>query len=111
MATRQLHLELLLGKPVLDSTGKCVGRIEEVRAEKQGNEWVIQEYLIGSAALLERLSAWTIGLKMLHLFGARKLYGGYRVPWEKIDLTDPEHLRLHCSLEELKTLSEQQEED
>ena len=109
MATRELHLELLLGKPVTDSTGKCIGRIEEVRAEQQGDEWVIQEYLVGSAALLERLSAWTIGVKILHLFGARKLYGGYRVPWEKMDLADFEHPRLHCSLEELKTLSEEQE--
>lgn len=109
MASRELHLELLLGKPVIDATGKRVGRIEEVRAEQQGNEWVIQEYLVGSTALLERLSAWTIGLKILHLFGALKLYGGYRVPWEKMDLTDPEHPRLHCSLEELNTLSEQQE--
>ena len=32
MTTREIHLELLLGKPVLDSTGKAVGRIEEVRA-------------------------------------------------------------------------------
>ena len=44
MATRELHLELLLGKPVTDSTGKCIGRIEEVRAKQQGDEWIIHEY-------------------------------------------------------------------
>ncbi|MEH1907315.1 hypothetical protein [Nostoc sp.] len=32
MTTRDIHLELLLSKPVLDSTGKAVGRIEEVCA-------------------------------------------------------------------------------
>jgi sporulation protein YlmC with PRC-barrel domain len=104
MAIRELHLELLLGKQVLDSTGKPVGRIEEVRAEKQGDEWVIQEYLIGSAALLERLSAWTIGLKILHLLGARKIYDGYRVPWDTLDLTDPDRPRLCCTLQELNKL-------
>ncbi|MEH2410672.1 alpha/beta fold hydrolase [Nostoc sp.] len=65
MTTREIHLELLLSKPVVDSTGKTVGRIEEVRAEQQGEEWIVKEYLIGYAAVLERLSAWTIGLKLL----------------------------------------------
>lgn len=57
MPNREIYLELLLGKQVLDSAGKPVGRIEEVTAEKEGGEWVIQEYLIGFPAVLERLSA------------------------------------------------------
>lgn len=44
MAT-EVHLELLLGKSVVDQAGKPVGRIEEVRAEQQVDEWVIHEYL------------------------------------------------------------------
>jgi sporulation protein YlmC with PRC-barrel domain len=107
MTTREIHLELLLGKPVLDSTGKTVGRIEEVRAQQQGQEWIVQEYLIGYAAALERLSAWTIGLGILHLLGAHKIHGGYTVPWDKLDLTDPNKPRLRCSLDELKSLDEQ----
>ena len=103
--THEVHLELLLGKRVLDQTGKPVGRIEEVRAEQQGDEWVIQEYLVGTAALLERLSAWTVGLGILHLLGARNIHGGYRIPWNQLDLTDPEHPRLHCTLQELRTFS------
>lgn len=104
MAT-EVHLELLLGKSVVDQAGKPVGRIEEVRAEQQGDEWVIHEYLIGTAALLERLSAWTIGLGILHLLGARKIHGGYKIPWENLDLSDPEHPRLRCTLQELQLLS------
>lgn len=109
MATREINLELLLGKQVLDSTGQSIGRIEEVRAEQQGDEWVIQEYLIGSAALLERLSAWTLGLSILRLLGARKLHGGYRVPWDKLDLTDPDRPRLCCGLQELHEISQELE--
>ncbi|BAY10656.1 hypothetical protein [Calothrix sp. NIES-2098] len=105
MANNEIHLELLLGKQVLDSNGKAIGRIEEVRAEKQGEEWLVQEYLIGYAAILERLSAWTIGLGILHLLGARKIYGGHKVPWDKLDLSNPDKPRLRCSLEELKSLS------
>ena len=103
MTTQELYLELLLSKQVVDATGKSIGRIEEVRAEQQGDEWVIQDYLIGTPALLERLSAWTIGLAILRLMGARKLQGGYKVPWDKLDLSDPEHPRLSCTLEELKS--------
>lgn len=110
MKTREIHLEQLLGRRVLDSTGKPVGRLEEVRAEQKGADWVIQEYLVGLPALLERLSAWTIALGILHLFGARKIHGGYRVPWEQLDLANPEHLRLRCTLQELKELSEQQQD-
>ncbi|MBH8565569.1 hypothetical protein I8748_25920 [Nostoc sp. CENA67] len=104
MTTREVHLELLLGKSVLDLTGKAIGRIEEVRAEQQGREWIVTEYLIGYAATLERLSAWTIGLKILHLLGAYKIHGSYRVPWDKLDLTDPDKPRLLCSLNDLKLL-------
>ena len=106
----EIHLELLLGKPVLDSTGKAIGRIEEVRASKQAEEWVVREYLIGYAAVLERLSAWTIGLGILHLLGAHKIHGGYTVPWDKLDLTNPNQPRLRCSLDELKSLSQQPED-
>nr|WP_039739632.1 hypothetical protein [Hassalia byssoidea] len=106
----EIHLELLLGKTVLDSTGKAIGRIEEVRASKQGEEWIVQEYLIGYAAILERLSAWTVGLGILHLLGAHKIHSGYTIPWDKLDLTDPNKPRLRCSLDELKSLSQQPED-
>lgn len=106
----ELHLELLLGKQVHDFKGNSIGRIEEVRAEQQGDEWVIQEYLIGPAAILERLSAWTIGLAVLHLLGARKIHGGFSVPWHKLDLTDPTHPRLTCTIQELKQVDHQQEQ-
>lgn len=105
MTTREIHLELLLGRQVLDSTGKAIGRIEEICAEQQGEEWIIKEYLIGYAAILERLSAWNIGMAILHLLGAHKIHGGYKVPWNKLDLTDPQKPRLHCSLDELKSLA------
>jgi sporulation protein YlmC with PRC-barrel domain len=102
VAHREVHLELLLSKPVIDQAGQPIGRIEEVHVERLGDEWFVQEYLIGPAAILERLSAKPIGLKILHLLGARKLHTGYRVPWDKVDLTDPEKPRLLCNLHELK---------
>lgn len=78
-----------------------VGNTHCVRVEQQGDEWFIQEYLIGAIAILERLSAWTIGLGLLNFLGARKIHGGYRVPWDKLDLSEPNQPRLHCTLQEL----------
>jgi hypothetical protein len=48
------------------------------------------------------LSILNIGLEVLQRLGARQAQGGYIVPWEKLDLTDPEKPRLNCTLEELK---------
>ena len=109
MATRELHLELLLGKRVFDANGDRVGHIEEVRAEQQNDEWVIVEYLVGVAALVERLSAWHIGVGALRLLGARNLYKSYRIPWDKLDLSNPKRPQLMCTMEELKEISQQLE--
>jgi sporulation protein YlmC with PRC-barrel domain len=100
--SRELHLELLLSKKVSDTTGKVVGRIEEIIAQKQGDDWVIEEYLLGTTALIERLSAWHIGIGVLKLLGAQKFYTGYRVPWDKLDLSDPKHPKLTCHRDRLE---------
>lgn len=106
MSYQELRLQQLLGKQVMDTTGQNVGRIEEVRAMQQGEDWVIQEYLVGTTAILERLSAWTVGLKLLSLLGAHKIFSGYRIPWDKLDLTDPDRPLLRCSIEELKEINQ-----
>ncbi|HWC64656.1 MAG TPA: hypothetical protein VG777_01135, partial [Thermoanaerobaculia bacterium] len=54
-----IRLELALGCRVRAGNNRTIGRLEEVRAEKRGNEWFAREIHIGPAALLERLSAAT----------------------------------------------------
>ncbi|PSB27045.1 hypothetical protein [Stenomitos frigidus] len=110
MATNERHLELLLGRCVYDAADQRIGLIEEIRAEQVGDEWVIQEYLLGATAVLERLSAWSLGVGFLRLLGARKLHIGYRVPWNQLDLADVDRPRLRCTIEALQELREQQEE-
>ncbi len=104
MTARELHLELLLGKQILDLSDRPIGRLEEVVAEQQGENWVITAYLIGPIALMERFSAWTLGMAFLRLLGARKSHQGYRIPWDRLDLSDLDRLRLTCTVEELSTL-------
>ena len=90
--SRQVHLELLLGKPVLAQDGRRVGRIEEVRA---GEQQEITEFLIGEGALLERLSA-------IGLFRWKKK--GYRVRWDQIDWSNMDRPRLTCPVSDLARL-------
>lgn len=104
MAEKEIHLELLLGRRVLSASGKSVGRLEEIIVEQVKGEYIVQEYLIGTFALFERLSAWSIGRAVLKLFGLTKK-GGYRVTWDKLDLSDAEKPRLLCSVQELEKLS------
>lgn len=89
---REVHLELLLGTRVLSRDGRPVGRIEEIRA---GAHEEIVEFLIGEAALLERLSA--VGL-------FRRKKKGYRVRWDQIDWSDLKRPRLTCPVRELARL-------
>src|SRR3954471_3396220 len=100
----ELHLELLIGKRVLGEHGKPIGRLEEIVAEVKGTECLISEYHVGAYATFERLSAWSIGRAILRLFGARNRQKSYRVPWDKLDLGDPDRPQLRCAESELKTL-------
>lgn len=103
MVHNEIHLELLLGRRVVDAEGRHAGRLEEMRAELRADEWVITEFLVGRAALVERLSAWKIGMSLLRLLGSRKgAAAGYRVPWDKLDLSDPARPRLSCLCDELE---------
>jgi sporulation protein YlmC with PRC-barrel domain len=94
---KTIHLELLLGRQVRDSEGKKVGRILAVRAMVDGEDCVVREYHLGTAALLTRL-----GLSAGAIAGLPVHSEPLRVPWEVMDLSDPGKPRLKCSLAELK---------
>jgi sporulation protein YlmC with PRC-barrel domain len=99
----EVKLELLLGRRVVDADGVRVGRIEEVLAEREGDELLVTEFHVGTYGLFERLSLLHVGTGLLRFLGGRaKSPNPHRIPWEKMDLGDPEHPRLTCSIEELK---------
>ena len=102
MSAREIHLELLLGRPVCDADGRRVGSIEEVKVDTGSGEWRVAEYVTGAVGALERLASAGVGLWLVTLLGARKSAGGYRIPWQQLDLTDPVHPRLRCRKAELE---------
>lgn len=97
MKTRKVHLELLIGKLVRDPDNVKAGRILSVHAEIEGTECVVREYDLGAAALMENL-----GISILRVAHGVFRMEPLRVPWDQLDLSDPDHPRLRCRVAELK---------
>jgi hypothetical protein len=91
-----LRLDRLIGREVHTAGKRRVGRLEEFRAVRRGNRWIVTEYVIGAAGLTERL-----GLGARQILGLKQP-GGYVARWDQLDLSNPDHLRLTCPLEELR---------
>jgi sporulation protein YlmC with PRC-barrel domain len=100
----EVKLELLLGRRVVDANGERVGRIEEVLADRDGDELLVTQYLVGRYGLFERLSIFHIGMGLLRHLGSRAGSAHpHRIPWDKMDLSDADHPRLTCAINELKS--------
>ena len=108
MTAREVRLEHLLGRNVVDATGEVVGRLEEaiaeVRTHAGGSEHVVREFHVGKFAVLERLGAGPLGGGLLRLLGGKRFYEGYVVPWELMDLSDPERPVVRCVRSELQRI-------
>jgi hypothetical protein len=94
--TVNLRLDRLVGRSVYTANHRRLGRLEEFRAERHGTAWVITEYVIGAAGLLERL-----GLGARLVLGATRA-SGYIVRWDQLDLSNSERPTLRCSVENLQ---------
>lgn len=104
MKRQEIHLELLIGKRIFALNGASIGRLEEVRAELNNRgDCFVEEFLVGSYGILERLSLWRIARAMLRTVRVRRQ--GYRVRWEQLDLSDPQRPQLKCEVEELMTMT------
>ncbi len=94
--TRQIRVQELVGRRVVDVNGKVAGRIEEIRAVWRGDDCFVEDFELGTAALFERL-----GLSARRLVGWRGRAEPIRIPWQQLDLSDPETPRMRCAIEEL----------
>jgi sporulation protein YlmC with PRC-barrel domain len=92
-----INVELLLGTKVHDVNGEDVGRIEEFHVERDESSCRIDAYLVGASSLIDRLSAWTLVRPIAKLLNRRKLLTAYEIPWQDMDLSDPEHPKLRTA--------------
>ncbi len=98
MATKaDVRLEDLLGRVVRGQDGGVIGRLEEFRAEREGEHWVVTRYHIGPAALLERLA-------VRHLGVTWRSVKGYEARWDQLSLDDPQRPTLTCDRADLKAI-------
>ena len=97
MAERnERRLELLLGTRVHAQDGRAIGRLQEFRAEREHDYYVVTEYHVGPVGLAERLAVRHLG------FTLPGRVHGYSVRWDQLDIEDPDHPRLTCPVEELE---------
>jgi sporulation protein YlmC with PRC-barrel domain len=100
MAGREIRVERLLGRRVRDFNGEVIGRLEELRCETVGGETVVVEVHCGPAALIERLGGFLFQLPFFRYIPFERRE--YRVPWNQVDLANPDNPRLRCTREELQ---------
>lgn len=92
---RTVRLDLLMGHEVRDVDGRVVGRLEEVRVERRGSDWVATDFHMGAGAAVERFSA-----SVLSMPGHAQR--GWSATWEQMDWSDPLSLRVSCRRDELR---------
>jgi hypothetical protein len=106
MPGKPIAVENLLSRKVRDPSGRSAGRIEEIRATPSKDALLVYQYDLGPAALLERLAVGLHVFPMLRKIGVGPEHRGRCVPWEKMDLSDPQHPRTTCMREELQPLED-----
>jgi hypothetical protein len=93
--TADVRLDRLVGREVYTANNRRLGRLQEFRAERRGTTWVITEYLIGAAGLMERL-----GLGVRLILGITRATG-YVARWDQLDLSNPDRPTLRCTVDRL----------
>ena len=101
---KEIRVELLLSRKVHDVNGEKVGRIEEIRGEKGEKDFLVEAYLVGASALIERLAAWKL-VRPIRGILPKSIYSTYRIPWEEMDLSDPHHPRLTVPKDTLRRVA------
>lgn len=90
----EINAELLIGRKVHDINGEKVGRIEEFDVERGDKACTVEAYLIGASGVIDRLSAWSLIRPIARLLRPHHVLSVYRVPWDEMDLSDPQHPKL-----------------
>jgi hypothetical protein len=94
-----LRLDRLVGREVYTANNRRLGRLHELHAERRGSTWVITEYVIGGAGLVERLG---LGVRLVLGIARPK---GYVARWDQLDLSNPDRPRLTCPVQDLRRTS------
>lgn len=84
--SKHVRVQDLVGQTVRDAGGKELGRIQSIRAAWRGDQCLVLDFELGASAWLKRVGISAAGLIGLPL----KRPEPRRIPWDKLDLSDPE---------------------
>jgi hypothetical protein len=101
VSEREIQVQHLLGKKARDAEGRIVGRIEELLVENRDGEFVVTEYHLGPAAVIERIAGAAGQLPLLkHIPRGPRVV--YCVRWDQMDLSDLDHPRVTVRSDQLE---------
>ena len=105
MSGRPVAVSDLLGRVVRDADGRKIGRIEELNAEislEQGrSDYLVTSFSVGRFRSLDVIATGHFVQQLVRRFKHATGYGRYEIPWDWMDLSDPEHPRALRRAEEL----------
>ena len=93
MAPREIALEDLLGRIVRTAAGRAVGRVEDLRVEPEGEDYVVREIILSELGWRARLFGMAAQLPTFKSLGVSGRYRIRAIPWSWLDLSDPKHPR------------------
>lgn len=91
---KEVRLHEILGRKVVDSDGKYAGRVEDIEAERGDSVCPIENYLVVHRSLIDRLQTWALAAPIRKSLPVREKSRPYRVPWDQMDVSEPEHPRI-----------------
>jgi len=110
MSARTVSLKDLLGRVVHDVEGRRIGRIEELEAEIElegdGNEYVVTRFGVGRWGPFDAIASGLFVPQLVRRIARATSYVRYAIPWDCMDLTDPEHPRVTCAERDLPRSSD-----
>jgi sporulation protein YlmC with PRC-barrel domain len=109
MKPSEVRFEDLIGKVVRNPYGRPIGRIEDVRVEPDGEDYLVTEFLLGPMERWSRVLAFIGELTTLRALGIGKERRLRPFPWHWIDLTDPARPRLEAERAERAERAEEAE--
>lgn len=105
MSARTVALDDLLGRAVHDADGRQIGRIEELEAEivleRGGNDYVVTHFGVGRWGPFDAIARGRIVQQLVRRITRARSYVRYDIPWDWMDLGDPEHPKVQRRESEL----------
>jgi hypothetical protein len=97
MSAGEVRVEDLLGRVVRSAGGLPVGRIEDLRARPEGDDYVVYEVVLGELGLMAKVFGAAAQLPTFQALGLGRGYRTRAIPWNWLDLTNPAQPRFRSS--------------